>query len=56
MHERSTSSRLNRLEGLEALLKTKDHVTVAELAAELGVSIRDPRIFLAEAEEGIEAL
>jgi predicted DNA-binding transcriptional regulator YafY len=40
MHERSTSSRLNRLEQLEALLKTRDHVTVAELAAELGVSVR----------------
>ena len=40
MHSRATSSRLHRLEELKALLKARDHVTAAELSAELGVSIR----------------
>jgi predicted DNA-binding transcriptional regulator YafY len=40
MSERATASRLNRLEELKALLKAREHVTAAELAAELGVSVR----------------
>jgi predicted DNA-binding transcriptional regulator YafY len=37
---RATSSRLHRLEELKGLLKARDHVTAAELAEELRVSLR----------------
>lgn len=40
MTDRATSSRLHRLEELKGLLKAREHVTAAELSAELGVSIR----------------
>jgi predicted DNA-binding transcriptional regulator YafY len=40
MRRRSTSSRLHRLEQLKGLLKAHEHVTAAELSAELGVSLR----------------
>lgn len=40
MSERATSSRLHRLEELKGLLKAREHVTVAELSDELGVSVR----------------
>ncbi|MCI0429290.1 MAG: WYL domain-containing protein [Rhodospirillales bacterium] len=40
MRNRTTSSRLHRLEELKGLLKAHEHVTAAELSAELGVSIR----------------
>jgi predicted DNA-binding transcriptional regulator YafY len=40
MTDRATASRLNRLEDLKALLKSREHVTAAELAAEVGVSVR----------------
>lgn len=40
MSNRATSSRLHRLEELKGLLKAREHVTAAELSAELGVSIR----------------
>ncbi|MGK9170596.1 WYL domain-containing protein [Inquilinus limosus] len=40
MGRRDTSSRLRRLEELTALLKAREHMTAAELAAELGVSVR----------------
>jgi predicted DNA-binding transcriptional regulator YafY len=40
MSNRATSSRLRRLEELKGLLKAREHVTAAELSAELGVSIR----------------
>lgn len=40
MGNRATSSRLGRLEELQGLLKAHEHVTAAELADELGVSIR----------------
>lgn len=36
----ATSSRLHRLEQLKGLLKAHEHVTAAELSAELGVSLR----------------
>lgn len=40
MAKRAISSRLHRLEELKGLLKAREHVTAAQLAAELGVSIR----------------
>ncbi len=40
MGHRATLSRLNRLEELKGLLKAQEHITAAELADELGVSIR----------------
>jgi predicted DNA-binding transcriptional regulator YafY len=40
MARRATASRLGRLEELKGLLKARDHTTAAELAAELGVSLR----------------
>jgi predicted DNA-binding transcriptional regulator YafY len=40
MTVRNAGSRLNRLDELAGLLKSRDFVTVAELAAELGVSLR----------------
>lgn len=40
MGDRTAASRLNRLEELKALLKAREHVTAAELAAEVGVSVR----------------
>ncbi|HJT15453.1 MAG TPA: WYL domain-containing protein [Dongiaceae bacterium] len=40
MGRRASSSRLYRLEELKGLLKAREHVTAAELAAELGVSLR----------------
>jgi predicted DNA-binding transcriptional regulator YafY len=40
MSSRSASSRLDRLEELKGLLKTREHVIAASLAAELGVSLR----------------
>lgn len=40
MKPRATASRLHRLEELKGLLKAQDSVTAAELAAELGVSLR----------------
>ena len=40
MGDRATSSRLQRLEELKGLLKAREHVTAAELADELGVSLR----------------
>jgi predicted DNA-binding transcriptional regulator YafY len=40
MSDRAPSSRLRRLEELKGLLKAREHVTAAELSAELGVSIR----------------
>lgn len=40
MGDRATSSRLRRLEELKALLKAREHVTAAELSAELGISMR----------------
>ncbi len=40
MSSRTTSSRLHRLDELKGLLKAHEHVTAAELSAELGVSIR----------------
>jgi len=40
MADRTTRSRLNRLEELKGLFKAREHVTAAALAAELGVSIR----------------
>jgi predicted DNA-binding transcriptional regulator YafY len=43
MGTRATSSRLRRLEELRGLLKSRDHVTGAELATELGVSLRTLR-------------
>lgn len=38
--DRAASSRLRRLEELKGLLKSREHVTAAELSAELGVSLR----------------
>jgi predicted DNA-binding transcriptional regulator YafY len=43
MAARPTSSRLQRLEEIKALLKERDHVTARELAAELGVGLRTLR-------------
>jgi predicted DNA-binding transcriptional regulator YafY len=40
MGNRATSSRLQRLEELKGLLKEREHVTAAEMSAELGVSVR----------------
>lgn len=40
MRDRTTSSRLQRLEQLKGLIKAREHVTAAELSAELGVSLR----------------
>lgn len=40
MSGRAVSSRLQRLEQLKGLLRTYEHVTSAELASQLGVSIR----------------
>jgi predicted DNA-binding transcriptional regulator YafY len=40
MTDRRTSSRLQRLEELAGLLKSREHVTAGEAAAELGVSVR----------------
>ena len=40
MDNRGTSTRLRRLEELQGLLKMHEHVTAAELSAELRVSIR----------------
>lgn len=40
MVTRAASSRLGRLEELQGLLKAREHVTAAELAGELGVSLR----------------
>jgi predicted DNA-binding transcriptional regulator YafY len=40
MGRQATFSRLHRLEELKGLLKAHEHVTAAELSAELGVSIR----------------
>ncbi|WP_119301451.1 helix-turn-helix transcriptional regulator [Dongia deserti] len=40
MTRRAIPSRLHRLEELKGLLKAREHVTAAELSAELGVSIR----------------
>jgi predicted DNA-binding transcriptional regulator YafY len=40
MSERGAFSRLRRLEELKGLLKAREHVTAAELSAELGVSLR----------------
>lgn len=40
MADRRTSSRMHRLEELKGLLKAREHVTAAELAAVLGVSMR----------------
>ena len=40
MVTRAASSRLRRLEELQGLLKAREHVTAAELASELGVSLR----------------
>jgi predicted DNA-binding transcriptional regulator YafY len=40
MAARAAPSRLQRLEELKGLLKAREHVTAAELADELGVSIR----------------
>lgn len=38
--DRTASSRLRRLEELKGLLKSREHVTAAELSSELGVSLR----------------
>lgn len=38
--EKRTGQRLNRLEELKGLLKSREHVTAAALAEELGVSLR----------------
>jgi len=43
VRDRTTTSRLRRLEELKGLLKARDHVTAAELSAELGVSLRTLR-------------
>jgi predicted DNA-binding transcriptional regulator YafY len=43
MGSRGTTSRLQRLEELKGLLKARDHVTAAELSAELGISLRTLR-------------
>jgi predicted DNA-binding transcriptional regulator YafY len=40
MSTRDTPARLRRLEELQGLLKAREHVTAAELAAALGVSLR----------------
>lgn len=40
MGKRAASTRLNRLEELQGLLKAREHVTATELASELGVSLR----------------
>ena len=40
MRQRTTSSRLNRLEELKGLLKSREHMTAAALADELGISLR----------------
>jgi predicted DNA-binding transcriptional regulator YafY len=40
MGKRATSSRLHRLEEIQGLLKAREHVTAAELSAEIGVSLR----------------
>jgi predicted DNA-binding transcriptional regulator YafY len=40
MAERSTKSRLDRIEQLKGLLKDRDHVIATDLAEELGVSLR----------------
>jgi predicted DNA-binding transcriptional regulator YafY len=40
MGNRAASSRLHRLEELKGLLKAREHVTAAELAAELSVGLR----------------
>ena len=40
MAKRAISSRLHRLEELKGLLKAREHVTAAQLSAELDVSIR----------------
>ena len=52
MRDRSAGSRLNRLEELRGLLRASDHVTVAELSAALGVSIRTVSRDLALLREG----
>ena len=43
MAPRPASSRLERLEELKGLLKAREHVTTADLAADLGVSLRTLR-------------
>jgi predicted DNA-binding transcriptional regulator YafY len=43
MAPNATSSRLERLEELKGLLKAREHVTTAQLAADLGVSLRTLR-------------
>jgi predicted DNA-binding transcriptional regulator YafY len=43
MAGRGAGSRLERLEELKGLLKAREHVTAAELSAELGVSLRTVR-------------
>lgn len=40
MGSRAAASRLRRLEELKGLLRAREHVTAAELSAELGVSLR----------------
>lgn len=40
MTKRAATSRLNRLEELKGLLKSREHVTAAALADEMGVSLR----------------
>jgi predicted DNA-binding transcriptional regulator YafY len=40
VRDRSTSARLRRLEELQGLLRAREHVTIAELSAELRVSVR----------------
>jgi predicted DNA-binding transcriptional regulator YafY len=40
MTKRATATRLQRLEQLQGLLKAREHVQAAELARELGVSLR----------------
>ena len=43
MRDRSTSSRLHRLDELRGLLNAREHVTAADLASELRVSLRTVR-------------
>lgn len=43
MADRDTASRVQRLEELKGILKSRDHVTAAELCGELGVSLRTIR-------------
>lgn len=40
MTRRSTASRLERLEEIKGLLKSREHLTAAEISHELGVSLR----------------